>query len=81
VNPGYIKMIEDAGFIFSGTDESGIRMEILEKKDDDKFIATQYHSEFKSRPLNPSKVHEHLVQQALIYKKNKEKELEQNIHS
>ncbi|BAB59175.1 CTP synthase [Thermoplasma volcanium GSS1] len=72
VNPNYISIIEKAGFVFSGTDEDGIRMEILEKKGDESFIATQYHSEFKSRPLNPSRVHLHLVQQALIYKKNKD---------
>ncbi len=80
VNPEYIKMIEDAGFRFSGTDDSGIRMEILEKDNDDKFIATQYHSEFKSRPLNPSKVHEHLVKQALAYKRTRENKLESEIH-
>ncbi len=80
VNPDYIKMIEDAGFKFSGTDDSGIRMEILEKENDDKFIATQYHSEFKSRPLNPSKVHEHLVKQALAYKRMRENKLESEVH-
>ncbi len=79
VNPEYIKMIEDAGFRFSGTDESGIRMEILEKDNDDKFIATQYHSEFKSRPLKPSKVHEHLVKQALAYKRARENKLESEV--
>ncbi|PYB69166.1 CTP synthetase [Thermoplasma sp. Kam2015] len=74
VNPDYIDMIEKAGFRFSATDDEGMRMEILEKNGDDSFIATQYHSEFKSRPLDPSKVHLHLVEQALIYKQRRIRE-------
>ena len=69
VNPSYIEMIENKGMIFSGKDDQGIRMEILELKDRKNFIASQYHAEFKSRPLNPSKLHLNLVRQALEYKK------------
>ena len=65
VNPAYIQSLTEAGMIFSGVDEEGIRMEILELGDRDNFIATQYHSEFKSRPLVPSRVHVHLVKKAL----------------
>ncbi|MEM0155753.1 MAG: CTP synthase (glutamine hydrolyzing), partial [Thermoplasmataceae archaeon] len=65
VNPSYIKALTDAGMTFSGVDDDGIRMEILELADRDNFVATQYHSEFKSRPLSPSKVHVHLVKKAL----------------
>ena len=54
--------------IFSGVDEEGIRMEIAEIKGNDSLIAVQYHSEFKSRPLEPSKVHMHLIKKALEYK-------------
>ena len=43
-------------------------MEIAEMADRDNMIATQYHSEFKSRPLHPSRVHEHLVLKALQYR-------------
>ena len=68
VNPDYIERFKEAGMLFSGVDEEGIRMEIAELDGSDNFIATQYHSEFKSRPLNPSKVHLHLVKQALEYK-------------
>ena len=65
VNPAYIQSLTEAGMIFSGVDEERIRMEILELGDRDNFIATQYHSEFKSRPLAPSLVHVHLVKKAL----------------
>ncbi|MCL4314130.1 MAG: CTP synthase (glutamine hydrolyzing) [Candidatus Thermoplasmatota archaeon] len=64
VNPNFIEKLESHGMRFSGTDSEGIRMEILELSDRENFIATQYHSEFKSRPLNPSKVHEYLVLKA-----------------
>jgi CTP synthase len=40
-------------------------MEIAEFRDSENMIASQYHSEFKSRPLNPSKIHQHLVLRAL----------------
>lgn len=65
VNPSYIDQFARAGLIFSGTDDEGIRMEIAEFRDSENMIASQYHSEFKSRPLNPSKIHQHLVLRAL----------------
>jgi CTP synthase len=70
VNPKYIGRLEEAGIVFSGRDEEGIRMEILELADRENFIATQYHSEFKSRPLSPSPVHVHLVLSAQKYKES-----------
>ncbi len=56
VNPAYIERIEREGVVFSGTDRSGSRMEILELSQDKHpfFLATQFHPEFKSRPNKPS---------------------------
>lgn len=68
VNPDYIDEITSSGAVFSGVDDEGIRMEILEFRNRENAIATQYHSEFKSRPLSPSKVHRHLVEHALQYR-------------
>ncbi|MEM0158411.1 MAG: CTP synthase (glutamine hydrolyzing) [Thermoplasmataceae archaeon] len=76
VNPAYIAQFEKNGLIFSGTDEEGIRMEIAERLGNENFIAVQYHSEFKSRPLKPSPVHLHLVRKALEFS---ERSLEQEI--
>ncbi|HLH85963.1 MAG TPA: CTP synthase, partial [Thermoplasmataceae archaeon] len=76
VNPSYIPMLEKAGLIFSGTDEEGVRMEIAELRGNENFVAVQYHSEFKSRPLRPSPVHMHLVKRALEYR---ERTMEQEI--
>lgn len=71
VNPEFIDRLTEKGVVFSGVDDEGIRMEILEFKDRENAIATQYHSEFKSRPLSPSKVHTHLVEHALQHRMKK----------
>lgn len=54
VNPAFIEQIEKDGLIFSGSDRSGMRMEIVEIEGHPFFFATQFHPEFKSRPNNPS---------------------------
>ena len=54
VNPEYIGQIEKEGVVFSGTDRSGTRMEIVEIEGHPFFFATQFHPEFKSRPNKPS---------------------------
>lgn len=46
---------------FTGVDETGERMEILELKGHPYFIGTQFHPEFTSRPLRPSPVFASLV--------------------
>jgi len=55
VNPEYIKIIEEAGLIFSGKSPDKILMEIAELPQDKHpfFLGTQFHPEFKARPLNP----------------------------
>ncbi len=79
VNPEYIKKFENSGVVFSGTDDEKIRMEILELKDNDNYIATQYHAEFTSRPLNPSKVHLYFIKKSLEYKKKRGKIYERSV--
>lgn len=55
VNPEYIDQIQSAGLVFSGTSPDGRLMEIAElpKKDHPFFLGTQFHPEFKARPLHP----------------------------
>ena len=60
VNPKYVSKLENAGLIFSATDEERKRMEMLELKNQF-FIGSQFHPEFKSRLMNPSKLHLALV--------------------
>jgi CTP synthase len=54
VNPAYIEQIEKEGVIFSGSDRSGMRIEIVELEGHPFFFATQFHPEFRSRPNKPS---------------------------
>ncbi len=55
VNPEYIKKIEDAGLVFSGTSPDHTLMEIAELPATEHpfFLGTQFHPEFLSRPLSP----------------------------
>ncbi|CAI9759999.1 unnamed protein product [Fraxinus pennsylvanica] len=54
VNPDMVQQLEDAGLSFTGKDESGDRMEIIELPSHPYFIGVQFHPEFKSRPGKPS---------------------------
>jgi CTP synthase len=55
VNPEYIKQLENDGLIFSGTSPDGLLMEIAElsTKTHPFMLGTQFHPEFKARPLSP----------------------------
>ena len=55
VNPDYIRRLEDAGMIFSGTSPDKRLMEIAElsKEDHPFFVGVQFHPEFHARPLDP----------------------------
>jgi len=55
VNPNYIKKLEKGGLVFSGFSPDKKLMEIIElpKSTHPFFVGTQFHPEFKSRPLSP----------------------------
>ncbi|KAA8642020.1 putative CTP synthase [Aspergillus tanneri] len=55
VNPALIEKLETAGLSFIGKDEAGERMEIIELKDHKWFVGVQFHPEYLSRVLAPSK--------------------------
>ena len=65
VNPEYIDRFEEKGLKFSGKSDGGRRMEILEIPDHFHFLATQFHPEFKSRPLRPAPVFKAFVKAAI----------------
>jgi CTP synthase len=54
VNPKYVPELEKHGLRFVGRDETGERMEILELEGHPYFVASQFHPEYKTCPLNPS---------------------------
>ena len=66
-NPNYIKTLEERGIIFSGKAPGREIMQILElpREVHPYFVATQYHGEFTSRPLNPSPMYLGLVKAVL----------------
>ena len=53
VNNGYRDALSHAGMVFSGTSPDGHLVEMAEVKDHPFFIGSQFHPEFKSRPLRP----------------------------
>ncbi|KAI1817531.1 CTP synthase N-terminus-domain-containing protein [Poronia punctata] len=55
VNPEFVDRLQAAGIYFIGKDETGQRMEIFELKDHPYFVGTQFHAEYQSRVLAPSK--------------------------
>ncbi|KAH7308455.1 CTP synthase [Stachybotrys elegans] len=55
VNPACIQSLEDCGLHFIGRDDSGQRMEVLELKDHPWFVAVQFHPEYISKVLSPSR--------------------------
>ena len=50
-NMDYKKILEQAGMIFAGISPSKKLIEIIELKNHPFFVASQFHPEFKSRPL------------------------------
>jgi CTP synthase len=63
VNPKYVKRIENAGLVFSGRSPGGVLMEIAElpREMHPFFLGTQFHPEFKARPLHPHPLFQHLL--------------------
>ncbi|ODV60706.1 CTP synthase [Ascoidea rubescens DSM 1968] len=55
VNPKFVEQIESKGLVYVGKDEKNERMEIFELKDHPYYIGTQYHPEYVSKVLEPSK--------------------------
>ncbi|EDK38976.1 conserved hypothetical protein [Meyerozyma guilliermondii ATCC 6260] len=55
VNPKLVEQIEEKGLKFVGKDETGARMELLELQNHKFFVGTQYHPEYLSKVLDPSR--------------------------
>lgn len=55
VNPAYVDVLASNGMNFIGKDDRGERMEIMELKDHPWYVGVQYHPEYLSRVLRPSK--------------------------
>ncbi|KAI9739915.1 MAG: CTP synthase ura7 [Claussenomyces sp. TS43310] len=55
VNPDYVERLEQAGLNFIGKDDTGKRMEIVELKDHPWYVGVQFHPEYQSKVLDPSR--------------------------
>ena len=53
VNAAYRAPLEAGGLVFSGMSPDGLLPEIVERPDHPWFIGVQFHTELKSRPLDP----------------------------
>ena len=67
INTSYKKQFEDNGFIFSGTSDNDIYMEIAEITNLDFFVGVQYHPEFNTSIFEPNKVILAFIQKAYEY--------------
>nr|MEB3860356.1 CTP synthase [Desulfurococcales archaeon] len=65
VNPSYIGKLQDAGLVISGWSRRGL-VEIIElpAREHPFYIASQFHAEYKSRPLSPAPLFLGLVRAA-----------------
>ncbi|KAJ7245386.1 CTP synthase N-terminus-domain-containing protein [Mycena haematopus] len=54
VNPDYVQRLHESGLVFTGKDEKGERMQVVELPEHPFFVGLQAHPEFCTRPLNPS---------------------------
>ncbi len=70
VNPNFIPKLEKKGLVFSGQSPDRKLMEIAElaKERHPFFLGTQFHPEFKSRPLNPHPLFKEFIKSALASK-------------
>jgi len=79
VNPHVVSELEQAGLAFTGQDDTGTRMEIVELPRSAAggtggggahpfFFGVQYHPEFKSRPHSPSPAFTGFVHACMVHK-------------
>jgi CTP synthase len=73
VNNAYVERLEKAGMIFSGKSPDGLLCEIAElpKNKHPFFLGTQFHPEFKARPLDPHPLFNAFIKSCLNNKKSK----------
>ncbi len=67
-NNAYRDVFTDNGMIFSGINPEKDLVEIIEIPDHPWFVATQFHPEFKSYPIDPHPLFRDFIQASLEYK-------------
>lgn len=69
LNNDYREAFEKKGLVVSGVNPERNLVEIIELKDHPFFVGTQFHPEFKSRPLNPHPLYREFVKAAISKRK------------
>jgi CTP synthase len=70
-NTKYRNQIEKAGMVLSGTSPDGTLVEMVEIPDHPWFLASQFHPEFKSTPLECHPIFKGYVKAALTHRKKR----------
>ncbi len=65
VNNDFRSILEKKGLIVSGTNPGKDLVEIIEIKNHPFFVATQFHPEFKTRPINPQPLFRDFIKAAI----------------
>jgi CTP synthase len=81
VNNFLRKRLEHAGMVFSGTSPDDRLVEVMELPDHPFFVASQYHPEFKSRPLRPQPLFRDFVGAALERARERAPEVEPEVRA
>jgi CTP synthase len=81
VNNHLRKRLEHAGLIFSGTSPDDRLVEVIELNDHPFFVASQYHPEFKSRPLRPQPLFRDFVGAAIERARERAPEVEPSVRA
>ena len=81
VNNHLRKRLEQAGMIFSGTSPDDRLVEVIELPEHPFFVASQYHPEFKSRPLRPQPLFREFVGAALELARERAPEVEPSVRA
>jgi CTP synthase len=68
VNNNYRKLLKEKGLVIAGLNTQKDLIEIIEVKDHPFFVATQFHPEFRSRPLNPHPLFKEFIKAAITEK-------------
>jgi CTP synthase len=63
VNNDYRELMESKGVVISGTSPDGKLVEAIELKEHPFFVGTQFHPEYKSRPMDPHPIFVEFVKQ------------------
>ena len=71
INPNYVKSLEAAGLVFSGTSPDGVLMEIAElpRSVHPFMLGTQFHPELQARPLSPHPLFTEFIRAATVRRK------------